>query len=141
MLAAVGLWFAAASPDGRDAFYFAVAIEFVIWGAINALFAVLGMREITRLNALARPARDEALLIKGLSLRRLLRFNHGLNVLWLSIGIALLVWGYRVWSASLVGHGVGVLLQAILLSVLDFAFAKALRPRGNSATTIPPTAT
>jgi hypothetical protein len=129
MLAAAGLWFAAASPDGRDRFYLAVAIEFFVWGAIDALFAILGMREIRRLDATAS---DEAILTKGESLRRLLRINHGLNVLWLSIGAALIVWGYRAWSASLVGHGFGVFSQAILLGVLDLAFANALRQPGDS---------
>jgi ABC-type transport system involved in cytochrome bd biosynthesis fused ATPase/permease subunit len=129
VIAAIALWIAAASPDGRDAFYVAIAIEFIVWGTIDAFFAIAGKREIARMNMLDAEPRDAAFIAKGETLRRLLRINHWLNALWLSIGVGLLVWGYLAWSASLVGHGTGVLSQAIVLTILDFAFIRALRPR------------
>lgn len=126
--AALGLWFAAASPDGRDAFYVAVAIEFAAWGAINAVFALMGRREWKRVNSLDADTREQRLLAQADRLRRLLRMNHWLNALWIGIGLALPIWGYAIWSPSLVGHGLGVLVQGVTLTLLDVSFARALRP-------------
>ena len=127
ILAALGLWLAAPSPDGRDPFYVALAIEFVIWGVIDAWFAIAGSREIAAIDRLGEPERDEALAHKYRTLRRLLRVNNWLNILWLATGAGLMAWGYGAWSPSLAGHGVGVLVQAIALTVLDLGFAAALR--------------
>lgn len=117
---ALALYSFAPTPDGRDPVYVAPAIEFVAWGLINLGFTISGIRGANRVTS------DELAIAKGRELARLLRINAWLNVVWISLGVVLIAWGYRAWSPSLVGHGVGVLVQAIVLTILDRVFEREL---------------
>lgn len=122
----IAIWFSAVTPDGRDPWYGAIAIQFVVWGAIDLAFAIGGFIGVRRIRAIDASERDAAAMKQAQAITRALRINVWLNAMWLTIGVVLLVSGYFVWSASLVGHGVGVLEQAIVLCILDASFARAL---------------
>jgi hypothetical protein len=116
----------AATPDGYDAWYLAIAIEFAVWGAINLLFSISGFRGVAQVRSLGAASRDQTALTKAREILRLLRVNAWLNLVWLTMGIALLIWGYMAWSPSLAGHGTSVLVQAIVLTILDWIFVREL---------------
>ena len=110
----------------RDPFYVAVAWQFAVWGAIDLAFALNGERGLRQVRNLdPSPRHEEIGRRRGLILGAL-RFNRWLNALWVAMGVALLIWGYRSVSPSLVGHGVGVSIQAVALIVFDRAFFRAL---------------
>jgi len=95
----------------------AVAIQFIIWGAIDLMFAIPGVMGARRLKS------DPQELEERVKMIRILRFNNKLNWLWISIGAALLGIGVALsWWHVLVGHGVGVLAQGGFLFFFDRAF-------------------
>ncbi len=99
----------------------AIGWQFAIWGAIDLIFALLGLRQCRRA--------DQDLLddqAEATQLTKSLRFNGKLNVLWVVIGLALFVPGAMLGNASLIGHGVGVLLQGGFLLGFDRAFLAKL---------------
>lgn len=104
-----------------DVWLAAIGWQFVIWGAIDLIFSLLGLRQSNRAQrGLADDRLEATQLIKSL------RFNGKLNVLWVLIGLGLLAPG-AVWgNASLIGHGVGVLLQGGFLLVFDRIFLSKL---------------
>ena len=108
-------------PAGSD-FPSAVAWQFLIWGAIDLVFAAVGVWQVRPANAEAAGSEEQAQKLLGA-----LRFNGKLNWLWLATGVALLVWSAAVgWKASLLGHGVGVLVQGGFLFFYDRRFAADL---------------
>ena len=115
------------SVDGRDPFYVALAWQFAIWGAIDLIFALSGEVGLRRVGRMSESERDAEVMRRREKILGALRFNRWLNAVWVATGIALLVWGYRSWSPSLVGHGVGVVVQAFGLVIFDRAFHRALR--------------
>jgi hypothetical protein len=94
----------------------AVALQFVVWGAIDGAIAAFGERD--RRHRLGRgeggdPAATRAF---GARLQRLLRLNAGLDVLYVATGIALIV----AWRGPAgLGHGLGVLIQGGFLLAFD----------------------
>ena len=113
--------------DGSgDPFYVALAWQFAIWGLIDLGFAFNGLIGLRRTATLDPAARDAAIVDTRAKILAALKFNRWLNALWLAMAVALLIWGYAVWSPSLVGHGVGVFVQAMALVVFDRAFNRAL---------------
>lgn len=113
----------------RDgAFATAVGIEFVAWGAVDCIFAVLGVRQTLQVKGLPtddttiereRDGRDK--LISSLA------FNHYLNIGYLALAGGLFAWGIYSRSTSLYGHGTGVLIQGGFLFVFDIVFLCRLR--------------
>jgi hypothetical protein len=94
----------------------ALALQFVVWGAIDGVIAAFGERD--RRGRIARgehrdPAATRAF---GARLRRLLRLNAGLDLVYVAVGAALLV-GWRTPAG--LGHGLGVLVQGGFLLVFD----------------------
>ncbi len=106
--------------DSR-AFARTVAVHFVIWGAFNLVFALMGVQQGRRV---ARAEPSEAELDEGRSLLRSLRFNQKLNWLWVGTGVALLALGAILANASLLAHGVGVIMQGGYLFAFDRAFER-----------------
>ncbi len=101
----------------------AAAMQFAIWGVINAVFAFGGIAQARRADA--TPATPETWEVEDADRRRvlkILRFNFGLNWVWLATGVVLLAWGGATQSPALLGHGVGVLVQAAFLTVFDRVF-------------------
>ena len=88
----------------------AAGSQFVIWGAIDALIALPGLR------------RDDGL--DPAKLLETLEFSRKLNYLWLAIGLGLLIGG--IWLPVLIGHGVGVLVQGGFLFGFDRGFHRDL---------------
>jgi len=113
---AVLLVVAGAVPEGTAATLWALAIQFIVWGAIDGGIAAFG--EGDRRRRVARGEADDAgaTAAFGARLRRLLRINAGLDVVYLLVGVALLL----AWrTPEGLGHGLGVLIQGGFLLVLD----------------------
>lgn len=109
--------------DGRAAFVHAIGWQFIIWGAIDAIFASVGVTQSTR--AARRPvnAQTEAdEFAAGEKLLRTLQFNHRLNVIYLVTAGLLLAWSATLASPALAGHGVGVLIQGGFLFGFDLIY-------------------
>lgn len=111
---------------GGDPFHLALAWQFAIWGLIDLGFAINGLVGIRRTAKLDPAARDAEIASTRTKILDALRFNRWLNALWIAMAIALLIWGYAVWSPGLVGHGIGVFVQAMALVIFDRAFYRAL---------------
>jgi len=94
----------------------ALAVQFIAWGAIDGVIAAFGERD--RRRRVARGEADDAgaTAAFGARLRRLLRINAGLDVVYLLVGVALLL----AWrTPEGLGHGLGVLIQGGFLLGLD----------------------
>ena len=114
----------AALPPGESAgrkFWSAVAWQFLIWGAIDLAFAAVGVWQVRPSNATAAASDAQAQKLLGA-----LRFNGKLNWLWVASGVVLLAWGAVARSTSLLGHGVGVLVQGGFLFGYDRRFLAML---------------
>jgi hypothetical protein len=117
-VAAGALLFAVAggTAEATAATLRAVAIQFVVWGAIDGGIAAFGERDRRRRIARGEADDDAATAAFGARLRRLLRLNAGLDVAYLIVGVALLL----AWrTPEGLGHGLGVLIQGGFLLVLD----------------------
>lgn len=111
-----------------EAFLGALALQFLAWGAINAALAGWALRQLARRERAPLPA-ERQLAERERSIR-VLRLNAGLDLLWLAIGVALLLLPALLpdHAATLVGHGVGVVLQGGFLLLFDRLFARRLQP-------------
>ncbi|MGN6726921.1 MAG: DUF6992 family protein [Tepidisphaeraceae bacterium] len=119
------------APAAR-AFGLAVAIQFVVWGAIDAAFAGVGViqsartarRPLTQTHAAEEAAGLDRLL-------RALRLNQKLNTLYLLTAAVLLAIAAALASPGWFGHGVGVLLQGGFLFVFDKHYLDAFARAGD----------
>jgi len=94
----------------------AVALQFVVWGAIDGLIAAAGERDRRRRLARGEDRDPAATRAFGARLRRLLRLNAGLDVGYLAVGLAL----WLLWrTPEGLGHGLGVLIQGGFLLAFD----------------------
>ncbi|HEX8323415.1 MAG TPA: hypothetical protein VF595_05825 [Tepidisphaeraceae bacterium] len=113
----------ATGNDARATFTHAVGWQFVIWGAIDAIFATMGVVQsigTARRPIVAQTEADE--FAAGEKLLRSLQFNHRLNIAYLVTAALLLAWAVVLKSPSLAGHGAGVLLQGGFLFVFDLIY-------------------
>jgi len=123
------LWFSIGSIVGGTAIVLlshegwtdAIGWQFAIWGGIDLIFALMGVRQCSRAK---QGLLDD--LAEAESLRKSLRFNGGLNWLWVALGTVLIAWGAATASTTLVGHGIGVLLQGGFLFFFDRLFLRKL---------------
>lgn len=114
--AAVLGWVAGRSGGDVGATLRAVAVQFAVWGAIDAAIAALGERDRRRRLARAEDHDASATLAFAARLRRLLRLNAALDVGYLAVGAALVL----AWrSPEGLGHGIGVLIQGGFLLAFD----------------------
>ncbi len=106
----------------------AVQFQFIVWGLINAIFGLMGLRDARRFNV--RPMNAEQAVIElkeARSILGVLRFNARLNLLWIAIGLLLLA-AAGIWrSWGLLGHGAGVMVQALWLVGFDASLKAKLR--------------
>lgn len=111
----------------------AVQFQFIIWGLINAIFGFMGLRDARRFSQ--RPMNPEQAVIElgeARSILGVLRFNAKLNLLWIAIGLALLS-AAGIWQSwGLLGHGVGVMVQALWLVGFDASLKAKLKTCLNS---------
>jgi hypothetical protein len=106
------------------AFARTVAVHFVIWGAINLVFALMGVQQGARVKR-AAPAEGE--IDEAQRLLHSLRFNQKLNWLWLGMGVVLLILGAALQNAGLLAHGVGVAVQGGYLFAFDRVFERKMK--------------
>jgi hypothetical protein len=93
----------------------AIAWQFIIWGGINLLFALNGIRTHRRFDSTQA--------------RGLIQFfvnNSWMNVAWTLLGVVTLAIGLWMVNAGIITHGVCVIIQALFLVGFDQQFKKAL---------------
>lgn len=117
-VAAAGLlaWAAAVVGGDLGVTLRAVALQFVVWGAVDGAIAAIGERDGRRRIARGEDRDPAATRAFGARLRRLLRLNAGLDLVYVAVAVALLV-GWRTPAGS--GHGLGVLIQGGFLLAFD----------------------
>jgi hypothetical protein len=107
----------------------AVGVQFVVWGAIDALIAAVGLRDRRRRMARGEAADRNQRLAFERHLRRLLRLNAGLDVAYLLIGLGLVL----LWTTPEgLGHGTGVLIQGGFLLLFDAWHAWGVAPEAEA---------
>ncbi len=122
----------AASAHGAatplQVFASAAASQFLIWGAIDAVLAGLGLRAAKKRPVEPiDPCAEAARQVKAIGF---VRFNVKLDILYVLIGVALFVWSALATTpggrAALAGHGTGVVIQGGFLLMFDHFFARRL---------------
>ena len=95
---------------------FGFGLQCLLWGAIDGVIASIGAFDLRRRHAAGEPHDAAATRAFGRRLRRLLRLNAGLDVLYVAVGLALLA----LWrTPEGLGHGLGVVVQGGFLLVFD----------------------
>lgn len=86
------------------------SMQFIVWGLIDGIIVLFGLRDNSRPD-----------LVAAIKLREFLWLNEGLDVGYVAVGITLIIVGRwsKVNSASLIGAGLGVMIQGFLLLLLD----------------------
>lgn len=86
------------------------SVQFIVWGLIDGIIVLFGLRDNSRPD-----------LVAAIKLREFLWLNEGLDVGYVAVGITLVIIGRwsKVNSASLIGAGLGVMIQGFLLLLLD----------------------
>ena len=102
----------------------AVALQFAVWGAIDAGIAVAGLRGHAAKVAAGAPASLDAGEAERRRTHRLLWINAGLDVGYLAVAAALATVGDP--SAARLGHALGVAVQGGFLLAFDAAHAAGL---------------
>ena len=108
---------------GGDALRRGVGEQYVGWGVVNALIALIGRRPPAAANMLVEVA------AKKRTLSRLLWLNTGLDVLYV-LGGWRLMRGRGATNARWRGRGLGIVLQGAFLFFFDLLNALALRRVG-----------
>ena len=109
---------------------FAFGLQCLIWGAIDGVIASIGARDLRRRRAAGEPQDVAATRTFGRRLRRLLRLNAGLDVVYVAVGLALLT----LWrTPEGLGHGLGVVVQGGFLLVFDAWHGWRVRYRSDEA--------
>ena len=95
---------------------FGFGLQCLLWGAIDGVIASIGAFDLRRRRAAGEQHDAAATRAFGRRLRRLLRLNAGLDVLYVAVGLALLA----LWrTPEGLGHGLGVVVQGGFLLVFD----------------------
>jgi carboxylesterase len=115
------------------AFWQAFGIQATAWGTIDAAIALLGRRaSLRRWRAYADPELEEVLEGEAQKLSRLLWINTGLDVLYVTGGMAMVLTLGRS-SVRWLGHGWGIVVQGGFLFSFDLIHAQSVpvtTPRG-----------
>ena len=128
ILALIGLAMQPSIPPGAArAIGQALAAQCLLWGLVDAGFALFGLKQAQSAD---RSPVNQSTAARELSDRdklvRVLRFGGKLNMFWVGLGILLVATGAGLRNAALAGHGVGVVLQGGFLMVFDHFFLKSL---------------
>lgn len=118
IVAGLGLW------RWGGEFRVAAGMQCAIWGAIDLVFAVAGVRQAARADRRLSPPAD---VEEGQSLLRALSVSHKMNWMWLAMGAGLAVWAASTANAGLWGHAVGVGVQGGFLFVYDRLLDRSVR--------------
>jgi hypothetical protein len=98
------------------------ALQALIWGGIDALLALLGLRRAQR-RAGRYPDHAED-VAETLRLRRTLMVNGFLDIVYIAVGVGIVVTLFR--QPFPLGNGIGVIVQGIFLLFFDFGHARRL---------------
>ena len=91
-------------------------IQCLVWGAIDGAIALLGMRDLRRRRAAGEHTEAGGSHAFAARLRKLLRLNAGLDVVYVLAGLALVL----LWrTPEGLGHGLGVMVQGGFLLAFD----------------------
>lgn len=91
-------------------------IQCLVWGAIDGAIALLGARDLGRRRAAGEHTDAAGSHAFAARLRKLLRLNAGLDVLYVLVGVALVL----LWrTPEGLGHGLGVMVQGGFLLAFD----------------------
>lgn len=84
-------------------------LQFLVWGLIDGIIVVFGLRDTARLD-----------IVGIIKLREFLWLNEGLDVGYVAVGITLFLVGrHNNYSAKLMGAGISVAIQGFILFLLD----------------------
>jgi carboxylesterase len=115
------VWFGLRDPS--TPFEQAMALQFVVWGAVDALIALFSLRgleeKLRRMPDVAHIERESQ------KLTRILWINSGLDVLYLSAGLFFLLVPGRADEFAR-GSGAGILIQGGFLLVFDLLHALSI---------------
>ncbi len=124
---ALSVAFSAPTIFSASPFLRGVAIQFFVWGAVDAAIAYFGARASAKKRLkMAEAASAESEARESRWLENILWVNTGLDVLYVLGG----VWLIQSWGAESMlwrGHGWGVVIQGGFLLFFDFFHAFALR--------------
>jgi len=108
-------------------FWRGVGIQFIAWGAIDLLIAIVGTNSAKRRKARLTPDElADSALKEGSKLKRILLINTGLDVLYVAAGIALIL-TLGVESPEWHGHGWGIIVQGSFLFFFDLYHAMKIK--------------
>jgi hypothetical protein len=114
-------------PGAARAIGQALAAQCLLWGLVDVGFALFGLKHA---QSAERSPVNQATADRELSDRdklvRVLQFSWKLNIFWVGLGILLIVVGAALPNATLIGHGVGVMIQGGFLWLFDGFFLKSL---------------
>jgi hypothetical protein len=104
----------------------AIGMQTVGWGVINAMIALFGSRSSQRKEELLpNPQDEEVQLRESNKLKHLLLINTGLDIIYILGGVSLIWRGDRN-RPQIVGHGMGIVIQAVFLFFFDLFHARKL---------------
>jgi hypothetical protein len=110
-----------------DPFWRGVGIQFIAWGVIDLLIAIIGAAAMKRRKARLTPNELTAAAPKETAnLKRILLINTGLDVLYIAGGIALIL-TLGTNDIGWQGHGWGIIVQGGFLFFFDLFHAQKLR--------------
>jgi hypothetical protein len=98
------------------------ALQALIWGGIDLLLALLGLRRARR--RADRYPDHAADVAETLRLRKTLTVNGFLDIVYVAVGIAISVLFFR--QPFPLGNGIGVIVQGLFLLIFDFRHARRL---------------
>lgn len=103
-----------------------VGSQFVVWGAIDAVLGIIGLRNTQKdaANYYSKMLSVEEINRKAHGLRRLLWFNFGLDIIYMIVGRRMM----RNENDLQRGAGIGVFVQGAFLFVFDALFADSIKP-------------
>jgi hypothetical protein len=110
-----------------NAFWRGVGVQAIAWGAVDGAIAVVGQYGAEKQQGSALPVDD---LAQARRLRRLLRLNAALDVLYVAGGLFIVERNVRS-NRHRAGHGAGIVLQGAFLFVFDWYHARRV-PRFRS---------
>lgn len=91
-------------------------IQCLVWGTIDGAIALLGVRDLHRRRAAGEHTDTGGSHAFAARLRKLLRLNAGLDVVYVLAGVALVL----LWrTPEGLGHGLGVIVQGGFLLAFD----------------------
>ena len=108
-------------------FWQGVGIQFIAWGVIDLLIAIIGAAAMMRRKARLTPEElADSAPKENAKLKRILLINTGLDVLYVAGGIALIL-TLGATDIGWQGHGWGIIVQGGFLFFFDLFHARVIK--------------